>query len=131
MEAMAAAFPDRRPSDSFILGWNEAITMRDVLKAAIANGDLSPEGVVAAANSITAIDFGGSAPDQSYAGSPNDYVQRSLAIFRPNLESYNAAGGKDQTLAQEGGTTGSVLEKDFFVGAAAAEYDFSAACYEL
>jgi ABC-type branched-subunit amino acid transport system substrate-binding protein len=131
MAAMAEAFPDRRPTDSFILGWNESITMHQVLEIAIANNDLTPEGVVAAANSMESVDFAGSAPDQSYAGTPNDYVQRSLAIFDPDLAVYTAAGGADQTLSQEGGTTGSVLAKDFFVGAAAADFEFSAPCYEL
>ncbi len=130
-EDMSAAFPDRRPSDSFIIGYGEAITMHKVLATAIANLDLTPEGVVLAANSITDVDFGGAQPNQSYAGSPNDYVQRSLAIYKPDLALYTAAGGAAQTLSQADGTTGSMLLKDFFVGAAAADYDFSAACYEL
>ena len=131
MEAMSAEFPDRRPSDSFIIGWSEAITMHKVLSTAIANNDLTPEGVVAAANSLTGVDFGGAQPDQSYAGTPNDYVQRSLAIFKPDLALYTAAGGAEQTLSQADGTTGSRLERDFFVGDAAAQYDFNQACYEL
>jgi len=129
--AMTEAFPDRRPTDSFILGWNEAITMQRVLEGAIASGDLTPEGVVAAANALTTVDFAGSSPDQSYAGTPNEYVQRSSAIYDVDLAVYTAAGGAAQTMSQEGGTTGSVLAKDFFVGAAAAEFEFSAPCYEL
>ena len=131
MAAMSEAFPDRRPTDSFILGWNEAITMHQVLEIAIGNSDLTPEGVVAAANSMESVDFAGSAPNQSYAGTPDEYVQRSLAILDPDLAVYTAAGGADQTLSQDGGTTGSVLAKDFFVGAAAADFEFSAPCFEL
>jgi len=130
-DAMSAAFPDRRPSDSFIIGWNESITMHRVLEAALASGDLTQAGVVAAANSLEGIDFGGSAPNQSYAGTPNDYVQRSLAIYDIDMAAYTAAGGPAQTLSQADGTTGSVLAVDFFVGDAAAAYDFTAACYEL
>jgi len=129
--AMSDAFPDRRPSDAFIIGWNEAITMHKVLETAIGNKNLSPEGVVVAANSVTGVDFGGSQPNQDYAGAPNDYVQRSLAIYEPDLALYTAAGGAAQTLSQADATTGSVLAKDFFVGSAAEEFDFSAACYEL
>lgn len=131
MAAMAEAFPDRRPSDAFIIGWNEAITMHKVLATALGNGDITPEGMVAAANSITDVDFGGSQPNQNYAGSPNDYVQRSLAMMDPDLAVYTAAGGSAQTLSQDDGTTGSILAKDFFVGEAAAAYDFTAPCYEL
>ncbi len=37
-EAMAAAFPDRIPSDAFIIGWNEGVMMTQVLADAIAAG---------------------------------------------------------------------------------------------
>ncbi|MFV2000792.1 MAG: ABC transporter substrate-binding protein [Acidimicrobiia bacterium] len=131
MAALTDKFPDRRPSDSFIVGWNEAITMNNVLSTAIANGDLTKAGVVAAANTLTGVDFGGSAPDQNYAGTPNDYVQRGLAVFDPDLATYTAAGGAEQSLSQDGATTGSLLAKDFFVGAAAEAFDFTAPCFEI
>lgn len=131
MAAMSEAFPDRRPSDAFITGWNESITMRAVLEAAIASGDLTRAGVVAAAATVEGVDFGGAAPNQGYAGAPNDYVMRELAVFNPDLATYTAAGGAEQTLAQEGATTGSLLEKDFFVGDAAAGFEFTAPCFEL
>ncbi|MGI9642051.1 MAG: ABC transporter substrate-binding protein, partial [Acidimicrobiia bacterium] len=121
MSAMAEAFPDRRPSDAFIIGWNAANAMRSVLEAAIAADDLTRAGVVEAANSIDQVTFGGSAPDQSYAGVPNDFVNRQSAIYKPNLEAYAAAGGINQTLSQTGATTGSVLVQDFAAGAAASE----------
>jgi hypothetical protein len=105
--------------------------MHKVLETAIANLNLTPAGVVVAANSLTGVDFAGAQPNQSYAGTPNEYVQRSLAIYDPDLALYTAAGGAAQTLSQVDGTTGSVLVKDFFVGAAAEDHDFSAACYEL
>ena len=131
MAAMREAFPDRRPSDSFISGWNESITLHRVLETAIANGDLTRKGVVAAANSLETVDFGGSAPNQGYAGSPNDYVLRELAIFDPDLATYTAAGGAEQTVSQDDATTGSLLVKDFFVGDAAAAFEFTAPCFEL
>lgn len=131
-EAIIAADPERRPSDAFIIGWTESIAIRKVLETAIANGDLTRAGVVAAANSITDVDFDGLAPNQSYAGAPNDYVQRAIAIYRPSLDAYTAAGAETQTVSQDGGgTTGSLLEKDFFVSDAAADFEFTAPCYEL
>lgn len=131
MAAMAEVFPDRRPSDFFAIGWVQAVTMHEVLAAAIANGDLTREGVVFAANNLTEIDFGGMAPVQSYAGTPNEFVQRKSAIFQPNIEKYLAAGGIDQTLSQADGTTGSVIVQDFFIGDAAAVFDFTEPCYEM
>jgi ABC-type branched-subunit amino acid transport system substrate-binding protein len=130
MAAVAKAFPDRRPSDAYISGWNGAVLMHRVLEIAVANDNLTRGGVVSAANSIVDVDFGGSTPSQSYAGVPNDYVQRSLAIYKPDLDLYLSAGGSGQTLSQVNGTTGSVLVKDFFVGTMAADYQFSRPCFE-
>ncbi len=129
--AMKEAFPDRRPSDAFIIGWNEAKAMTQVLADAIAAGDLTREGVAAAVSAQTGVDYAGTQPNQSYAGTPNEYVTRESAIFDPDLETYLAAGGAEQTLSQEGGTTGSLLVKDFFVSEAAEDFIFDAPCYTL
>jgi ABC-type branched-subunit amino acid transport system substrate-binding protein len=131
MDALAAVYPDRRPSDSFIIGWNEAVTMTQVLRDAIASGDLTREGVAKAVAAQAGVDFKGTTPDQSYAGIPNEYVTRASAIFDPDLATYTAAGGAEQTMSQEGGTTGSVLMQDFFVSEAAQEFIFGVPCYEL
>jgi ABC-type branched-subunit amino acid transport system substrate-binding protein len=130
MEAISEVFPGRRPGDGFITGWNGAVLMHRVLEIAIARDDLTRGGVVSAANSINEVDFGGSAPSQSYAGAPNDYVQRSLAIYKPDLDLYVSAGGSSQTLSQMDGTTGSVLVRDFFIGEMAEQYAFFAPCFE-
>jgi ABC-type branched-subunit amino acid transport system substrate-binding protein len=128
-EAMRKAFPDRRPSDAFIVGWNEAKAMHQILADAIAAGDLTREGLVKAVSAQAGVDFGGSQPDQSYAGTPNDYVTRASAIYKPDLDTYQAAGGSGQSLSQEGATTGSVLERDVFVSDAARDSIFGAPCY--
>ena len=133
-EVLTAAYPDRRPSDAFAIGWSYSLSLQQALEAAIASGDLTRAGFAAAVNSLTGVDFGGLAPTQSFAGSPNEYVQRASAIYKPSLEEYTAAGGAEQTLSQEGGgTTGSTESPSggFFTSDAAAAYDFSAACYEL
>jgi len=131
MTALAAAFPDRIVSDAFIIGWNEGVMMTQVLADAIAAGDLTREGVAKAVSAQAGVDFKGTTPDQSFAGIPNDYVTRASAIFNPDLATYLAAGGAEQTLSQEGGTTGSLLEKDFFVSKAAQEFIFGAPCFSL
>jgi ABC-type branched-subunit amino acid transport system substrate-binding protein len=131
---LTAAFPDRRPSDAFAIGWSYSLALQQALEAAIASGDLTRAGFAAAVNSLTSVDFGGLAPTQSYAGTPNEYVQRQSAIYKPSLEAYTAAGGAEQSLSQEGGgTTGSIDSPTdgFFTSDAAAAYDFTAACYEL
>jgi ABC-type branched-subunit amino acid transport system substrate-binding protein len=129
MAAVSAVAPDRRPSDVYIAGWNGALSMHRVLAEAVDSGDLTRSGIVSAANSIAELDFGGAAPTQSYTGSPNDYVQRALAIYKPDLDLYLAAGGANQTLSQSNATTGSVLIKDFFIGESAQQYEFSSPCF--
>lgn len=128
MTALRDAFPDRRPSDAFIVGWNAGITMRAVLEAAIAAGDLTRAGMVTAASGLDGIEFGGSAPDQQYAGAPDEFVTRASAIYKPDLEAYNAAGGFEQRLTDPGATTGSLQVRTFTAGEAAAIYDFTTPC---
>lgn len=130
MAALAAAYPDRRPSDSFAAGWNESIAMHAVIEAALANNDLTHAGMVAAANSLAGVSFGGSQPDQSWAGTPNDFVQRTSLISDVDLAAYTAAGGADQTLSTEGATSGSIFLEER-TSEAAAGYDFSGPCYVL
>lgn len=131
-EVLTAAYPDRRPSDAFVIGWIESLGIQEALEIAIANGDLTRQGVIDAANSITDLDYGGLAPAQSYAGTPNEYVQRELSILQPNLDAYIAAGGAEQTLSQEGGgTTGSEVAVDFTTSELAEQFEFTAPCFEL
>ncbi len=130
-EAMRAADPNRALSDSFIVGWNEAIIMHQVLAGAIAAGDLTRGGVAKAVSALARVDFMGTAPDQSYAGSPNEYVTRQTAIFKPDLETFTAAGGLEQTISQQDATTGSVLVQDFFMSDAADAFIFDEPCYTV
>ena len=131
-DAMIAAKPDARPSDAFLIGWNEAKSMHQILELALQNGDLTRQGVIDAAQSIPVIDLEGTAPNQTYAGTPNEYVVRQSVMLKPNSELYTAAGGAEQTIGQEGGgTTGSEVAKDFFASEAAMDFEFSAPCYAL
>lgn len=132
-DAMLAARPDLRPSDAFVLGWLEAKIAEEVLRIAAESGDMTRAGIKAAALSIEGFSFEGLAPDQSYSppDDPNSYATRSIAIFDPNLTAYTDAGGSAQTIgtAPDGGTTGSDLVEDFFVGEVAAGYDFQGRCF--
>jgi ABC-type branched-subunit amino acid transport system substrate-binding protein len=131
MDAMIAAYPDRRPSDAFIVGWNAGVTMRSVLSTAIRSGDLTRSSVLAIANSLESVSFDGSAPDQRYVGQPDEFVTRATAIYQPDLQAYLSAGGADQTLVDPGATTGSVLVRDFTVGRFTESQGFTAPCVPL
>lgn len=131
--ALLEARGDLRPSDAFVLGWTEATTTEAVLRAASESGDLTRAGIKAAALSLEGIGFDGLAPDQSYAPAddPNAFVTRSISIFNPNLQAYTDAGGAAQTIASSpnGGTTGSELVEQDYVGEIAGGYDFTARCF--
>jgi len=129
--ALTAAYPERRPSDAFIIGWTEARQMEQILQLAAANGDLTRQGVLDAANSIELITLDGAGPDLTYQGSPNDYVIREVDIYKPNVVRYLEAGGADQQLATapDGGTTGSDLVEKSYIGDLAAAFDFTGACW--
>ncbi|HUO45288.1 MAG TPA: ABC transporter substrate-binding protein, partial [Acidimicrobiia bacterium] len=133
VEAMLAARPDLRPSDAFVIGWLEAQMTEEILRVAAESGDLTRAGIKAAALSIEGFGFDGLLPDQSYSppDDPNTYSTRAIAMFKPNLEAYTAAGGASQTIgtAPDGGTTGSDLIEDFFVGEVAAAYEFTGRCF--
>ena len=51
-----------------------------ILEQAAANGDMTRAGIVAAANEVE-VDFHGLAPDQTWAGEPNDFVVRESYIY--------------------------------------------------
>lgn len=130
-EVLTEAYPEARPSDAFIIGWTEARQMEQILRLAAANGDMTRQGVIDAANSIEAILLDGAGPDLTYSGSPNDYVIREVDFYRPNAEAYLAAGGAEQQLATapDGGTTGSELVEKSYVGSIAGSFEFTGACW--
>lgn len=133
VDAMLAARPDLRPSDAFVIGWLEAKTTEQILRDAAASGDMTRAGIKAAALALEGLSFDGMAPDQSYSppDDPNSFVTRELAMFDPDLATYTDAGGANQTIgsAPDGGTTGSLLLEDFFVGDVAGAYDFTERCF--
>lgn len=128
---LTETYPESRPSDAYIIGWTEARQMEQVLRLAAANGDLTRQGVIDAANSIDIITLDGAGPDLTYVGSPNDYVIRETNIFKPNAETYAAAGGAEQQLAtaENGGTTGTDTVELGYIGDLAGAFEFTGACW--
>ena len=128
---LTETYPESRPSDAYIIGWTEARQMEQVLRLAAANGDLTRQGVIDAANSIELITLDGAGPDLTYAGAPNDYVIRETNIYKPNAEAYAAAGGAEQQLAtaEGGGTTGADEVQLGYIGDLAAAFQFDGACW--
>ena len=81
-------------------------------------------GVVAAANEITA-DLKGLAPDQTWAGDPNDYIVRESYMYDVVLDNFTPAG----TVSDEDAGTGFELLEGPFVSDVAADFVYEGACF--
>ena len=103
------------PADYYGEGFIEASMMHQALLAAYDNGDMTQAGVLAAAKSLTSVEFDGLGPAEVYSGEPNDIVQRSQWITRPSLES----------------ETGTMIVESNYTSDIAAAYEFTGACYVL
>jgi ABC-type branched-subunit amino acid transport system substrate-binding protein len=76
--------PDQEPDIYFNFGYLESIAVHRVLEAAVANGDLSREGIIEAMNSLDELDFEGVFGTYGW-GKPEDRdPPRANSIFRPN-----------------------------------------------
>ena len=117
VDAMTAAAPDLPVSDVYILGWTEAMVTQKILEQAAANGDMTRAGIVAAANQVE-VDFNGLAPNQTWAGDPNEFLVRESYIYDVSLDAYNPV-----TLGEEGGSTGWELLEGPYVSDTAAAFD--------
>jgi len=106
-------------SEFYTEGAVEATIAHAVLAQAIANGDLTQAGVLAAGKSLENVGLNGLGPDESYTGSMNDQLQRVSYIVGPDAEGL-AAGG-----------TGFALLESNYTHPLVADYDFTGACYSL
>jgi ABC-type branched-subunit amino acid transport system substrate-binding protein len=117
MATFAELRPDAPPANYYSEGYVEAMIMHAALAQAIANGDLTQAGVLAAAKSLENVDFKGLGPSETYVGEPNDQVQRQSMIFRPD-PTFDDGSGID-------------VVQDFFASDTAANFTFNEACYKL
>lgn len=107
--------PDSPPFDAYNEGYVEAKIVHEALLTAYENGDMTRPGILDAAKSLENVEFDGMAPAEQYTGEPNDMVQRSNFIYRPDLES----------------PTGTVVVEREYVAPIVEELQFEGACYEL
>ena len=116
-EAMraAAAEPETAPNDWYNLGWAGAYVMKAVLEKAIEDDDLSREGIVEAATSLSEVDSQGMLPAGSgnYAGDPNEAAVRVTQLNKVD----KTADSKVSVAAEP------------FTGPTAADYNFEEPCY--
>lgn len=113
---MAAGLP---ASEFYTEGAIEATIVHAILARAIANGDLTQAGVLAAGKSLENVDLGGLGPNEVFTGTMNEQLQRVSAIVAPDPAGLAA-----------GGTGFSLLESNY-THPLVADYDFTGACYSL
>ena len=123
VDKMTAARPELVVSDVYILGWTEAMITQAILEKAAENGDMTRAGIVAAANEVE-VSFDGLAPDQTWAGEPNDYIVRESYIYDVTLDAYNPI-----PLGEGEGSTGWELLEGPYTSELAAAYEFDGPCY--
>jgi ABC-type branched-subunit amino acid transport system substrate-binding protein len=111
-KAMADAAGGKPPAnDGYTFGWIWSYPVKSVLEQALRNGDLTRAGVRKAVDQVS-VDYEGALPDRKYAGEPNQTAVREAVIAKP-----------DKTAP-----VGSSVEKDFFVGPTAKDFDFTKSC---
>jgi ABC-type branched-subunit amino acid transport system substrate-binding protein len=123
VDGMREKRPDAPVSDVYIVAWTEGYITQQILEQAARNGDMTRAGVVAAANEITA-DLKGLAPDQTWAGEPNDFIVRESYMYDVTLDKFVPG-----TVSDEDAGTGFELLEGPFVSDVAADYDFTGACF--
>ena len=83
-EVMDRYAPDAPERAYLVEGFVEGSMTLRMLEIAYEAGDMTQAGVLSAAKSIEELDFDGVAPTEQCAGDPNDIVQRTIWIGRPD-----------------------------------------------
>jgi ABC-type branched-subunit amino acid transport system substrate-binding protein len=83
MQDVAKYAPDQKPDGYFEFGYAESEITYAILKKAMANNDISRDGLFAAFNSLQTVDLGGLYPSVTYGSSPDQRVPtRDSVIFQ-------------------------------------------------
>lgn len=103
------------PNDGYTAGWVWSYPLKAALEKAVKDGNLTREGLVAAAKSLTSVDYEGMLPTGAgnYAAGPDGQV-RATAIYKPDPAAI---------------TKGSMV-RDFFTGPTAKDFKLTAPCFQ-
>jgi ABC-type branched-subunit amino acid transport system substrate-binding protein len=116
-EAMRAALGNMpQPNDGHTSGWVLSYPLKAALEKAAENKDLTRAGLLAAAKSLTSVDYEGMLPEGAgnYSVSPNEAVFRQSEIHRPD----------------EAALSGVSALEPFFAGPTAKNFKFEKPCYQ-
>jgi len=130
VDVLKEKYPNRYPAAGMVEGYLEFSVTKRVLEYATELGDLTPAGVVAAAQNIGSLSYEGLSPPNLFSGDANNTVTRATAIYRPDKKLFEAQGGLEASLGS-GGISAMQKVTDFFASDLAAGYDFQGPCYVL
>jgi ABC-type branched-subunit amino acid transport system substrate-binding protein len=114
-EAMREALGEVQPNDGYVAGWVWQYPLKAAIERAAEEGDLTREGLLEAARSLTEVDYEDMLPADAgnYSGEPNE------TVFRQNLISQ----------VDEDAPTGVSVVEEFFTGPTAEEFEFTEQCF--
>ena len=92
VERVASYKPDQEPNYYFTFGYLQAWAVHQLLEEAVANGDLSRDGVVEAMDGMATVDFGDLLPPYTYGPPADRNPSRSTSVFEVNREKPFALG---------------------------------------
>lgn len=95
----------------YIIGWAIGYPLKAALEAALAAGDVTPEGIAAVIDGLE-VDFEGLQQPHTYGGDPQEHANQAVNIGIPDPEV----------------ELGMRTIEEFFEGSSFAETDYSAAC---
>lgn len=83
LQDVAAYAPNQKPDGYFQFGYTESQITYAILKKAMANNDITRDGLFAAFNSLSNVDLGGLYPSVTYGASPDQRVPtRDSVVFQ-------------------------------------------------
>ena len=128
MQLVISEMQKRRPdaifSDNYVRGFLEAMTAHQILEAAAANGDITRAGILEAFQTAE-IDFMGLAPNQTWAGDPNNYIVRESYLYDVDASIFTP----DATVSDADGSTGNVLAAGPYAGSLAQGFTYEGPCF--
>lgn len=81
LDDLAAYAPDQQPDIYFAFGYGQAMAAAQILEKAVANGDLTPAGVLKASEEITELTFDGLLGDYAYGPVADRNPPRTSTVF--------------------------------------------------
>ncbi len=86
MTALAESLGGQLPANGgYVIGWSIGYPLKAALEAAVAAGDLTPQGIAAVARSLT-VDFEGLAESLTYGGDPQANAAQTVNVGQPNVD---------------------------------------------